>query len=69
GYGTFRTMEFAVRVVAGNVFTGKDDMTIWVTDDENKLPVFFESPILVGKMQGRVSKIINNKYPLTSKIK
>ena len=69
GYGTFRTMKFAVRVVAGNVFTGKDDMTIWVTDDENKLPVFFESPILVGKMQGRVSKIINNKYPLTSKIK
>ena len=28
GYGTFRTMKFAVRVVAGNVFSGKDDMLI-----------------------------------------
>lgn len=69
GLGTFRTMKFAVKVVAGNVFTGKDDMNIWITDDQNKFPVFFESPILVGRVQGRMSSVSGNKYPLTSKIK
>lgn len=69
GFGTFRTLKFAAKVVAGNVFDGKEEMTIWVSDDRNKIPLFFESPILVGKVQGRISKIVNNKYPLSSKIK
>lgn len=69
GFGIFRTLKFAAKVVAGNVFDGKEEMTIWVSDDPNKIPLFFESPILVGKVQGRISKIENNKYPLSSKIK
>ena len=69
GLGTFRTMKFAVKVVAGNVFDGREDMNMWITDDENKFPVFFESPVLVGRVQGRMTSITNNKYPLTSKIK
>lgn len=69
GLGTFKTLKFAAKVVAGSVFNGKDDMLIWVTDDKNMIPVFFESPILVGKMQGRLSKVVGNKYPITSKTK
>lgn len=69
GFGTCRTMKFAAKVVAGNVFDGKEDLLIWVTDDQNKIPVFFESPVIVGKVQGRISSISGNKYPLTSKIK
>lgn len=68
GLGTFNTLKFAVRLVAGSVFTGKDDMTVWVTDDQNKVPVLFESPILVGKVQGRLVSFKNLKAPLTSKI-
>ena len=69
GMGTFNTMKFAAKVVAGNVFDGKEDLLIWVTDDMNKIPVLFESPVIVGKVQGRISAISGNKYPLTSKIK
>lgn len=69
GMGTFRTLKFAAKVVAGNIFDGKEDMSIWVSDDRNMIPLFFESPILIGRMQGRISKIENNKYPLSSKIK
>ena len=68
GLGTFNTLKFAVRLVAGSVFTGKDDMTVWVTDDQNKVPVLFESPILVGKVQGRLISFKSLKTPLTSKI-
>ena len=51
------------------MFTGKDDMFIWVTDDENKVPLLFESPIIVGRVQGRLTSYKNLKSPLTSKIK
>ena len=69
GLGTFRTLKFAVKLVAGTVFTGKDDMYIWVTDDENKVPLLFESPIIVGRVQGRLVEWKNLKSPMTSKIK
>ena len=58
-----------MKLVAGSVFTGKDDMFIWVTDDENKVPLLFESPIIVGRVQGRLVEYSNLKGPLTSKIK
>ena len=69
GLGTFNTLKFAVKLVAGGVFTGKDDMYIWVTDDENKVPLLFESPIIVGRVYGRLTDYKNLKSPLTSKIK
>lgn len=69
GIGTFRTLKFSVKLVAGSVFTGKEEMTIWVTDDENKVPLLFETPVLVGKVSGRLSKWSNLKSPLTSKVK
>lgn len=69
GLGTFNTLKFAVKLVAGNIFTGKDDMCVWVTDDENKVPLLFESPIIVGKVQGRLVDYMNIKTPFTSKIK
>lgn len=69
GLGTFKTLRFSVKLVAGSVFTGKEEMSIWVTDDGNKIPLLFESPVIVGTVSGRLSKWSNLKYPLTSKIK
>ena len=56
-------------VVTGDVFSGKDELTIYVTNDDNKIPLLFESPILVGKVYGRLTTFSNLRYPLTSKIK
>ena len=69
GVGTFNTLVFSVKLVAGSVFTGKENMTIWVTDDRNKMPVLFESPVTVGVVSGRLKSYSNLIYPLTSKIK
>ena len=35
-------------LIKGNVFNGGEGMTMWVTDDKNKIPVRIESPIKVG---------------------
>jgi hypothetical protein len=69
GVGTFRCQKFAATLVAGVVFTGKEEMLIWLSDDNNHLPIWLESPIVVGKVTARISKYEGLKFPLTSKIK
>jgi hypothetical protein len=69
GMGQFRTLKFAARVVAGEVFSGKEELVIWVTDDKNRVPLMFETPIQVGRVVGTLSSFRNLKYPLTSKIR
>lgn len=64
GLGVFRTMKFAAKVVAGEVFTGKQEMLIWVSDDMNRVPLFFEAPIIVGSVCGRISGWEGLRYPL-----
>lgn len=69
GLGTVRTVKFAAKLLAGEVFTGEEDMMIWISDDENRLPVYFEAPILVGTASGRMTGYEGLKHPFTSLIK
>lgn len=68
GLGTVRTIKFAAKLLEGEVFKGEEDMLIWVTDDENRLPVYFEAPLLVGTARGRMSGYSGLKHPFTSLI-
>jgi hypothetical protein len=69
GLGTIKTIKFAAKLLEGEVFKGEEDMLIWVTDDENRLPVYFEAPLLVGKATGRMTAYEGLKHPFTSLIK
>ena len=66
GLGTIRTIKFAAKLLEGEVFKGEEDMLIWVTDDDNRLPVYFEAPLLVGKATGRMTGYAGLKHPFTS---
>ena len=68
GLGRFKCLKFGVGLVKGSVFTGKEELTLWVTDDDNKIPIYIESPIKVGTVRGRVIGMKNLKYPLSSKV-
>ena len=50
-YGTFSTIKFKPLLVKGTIFEGGENMTVWVTDDQNRIPVRIESPIVVGKVK------------------
>lgn len=69
GLGTIRTIKFAAKLLEGEVFKGEADMLIWVTDDDNRLPVYFEAPLLVGTAIGRMTSYDNLKYPFASMIR
>lgn len=70
GIGTFSAMHFSVQVVAGEVFKeDSEDLHVWVSNDKNKIPIFVESPLLIGSVKVRITGLKNVKYPLTSLIK
>ncbi len=69
GIGTVKTIKFAAKLLEGEVFKGDDDMLIWVTDDDNRLPVYFEAPLLVGFAAGRMSGYEGLKYPFDALVK
>ncbi|MBK7764352.1 MAG: DUF3108 domain-containing protein [Bacteroidetes bacterium] len=50
-YGDYQTIKFKPLLIDGTIFTGGENMTVWVTDDLNKLPVLIETPILVGSIK------------------
>ena len=68
GLGKVRTIKFAAKLLEGEVFKGETDMLIWVSDDDNRLPVYFEAPLLVGTARGRMSTYTGLKYPFTALI-
>jgi archaellum component FlaG (FlaF/FlaG flagellin family) len=67
-YGKFRTYKFKPLLVKGTIFEGGEKMTVWVTEDQNKVPVRIESPIVVGTVKVDLMGYQNLRYPLTSLI-
>ncbi len=66
--GTFRCIVFSPLLIEGTIFNGGEDMTVWVTDDKNRVPLLIETPILVGSIRARANKFEGLRYELDSKI-
>ena len=67
-YGKFNTYKFKPLLVKGTIFEGGEKMTVWVTQDQNKVPVRIESPITIGSVKVDLMGYQNLRYPLTSLI-
>lgn len=60
-----KCLKFHLEVIAGDVFKGDEVITIWVSDDSNKIPLEMEFPIIVGKVRAHLISYDNLKYPLS----
>lgn len=68
-YGKFNAIKIKPLLLKGQIFEGGEQMTIWVSDDANHIPVRVESPLVVGKVKVDMMSYANLRYPLTSLIK
>ena len=50
----YRCFLFTPVLLKGSVFRGGEDMKIWISDDENKLPIMVEAKVLVGSLKGEL---------------
>ena len=66
--GEFRCIVFSPLLIEGTIFNAGDGMTVYVTDDQNRVPLLIETPILVGSIKARVNKMEGLRFPLTSRI-
>ena len=50
-FGKVPTLKFRPYVQAGRVFKEKESLTVWVTDDGNKMPVLIKADLAVGSLK------------------
>jgi hypothetical protein len=68
-FGKFKCVMLTPIVVDGRVFKGREEMTIWVSDDENLIPVQVASPLVVGSAKASLISASGLRHPLTSRLR
>jgi hypothetical protein len=64
--GDFECIKFSIMTVEGEMFHEGENMTVWATNDKNRIVIFAESPVLVGSVRVQIADVKNNRYPFTS---
>jgi hypothetical protein len=62
----YRCQKFAVELVAGTIFTGGEEMVVWVTDDKAKVPVRVEAKILIGSIVAHLAAVSGSVWPINA---
>ena len=65
----FRTIKFSALLVEGTIFSGGEDLYVWVSDDLNRIPILVEAKILIGSVKATLNGTENLKFPLSAEIK
>jgi len=65
--GKIECYKLRPQLVVDRVFKDEDDMTIWVSADENKIPVRVQANIYVGSVKVSITKAKGLKNPFKSK--
>lgn len=66
-FGKIECLKMVPSVQSGRVFKEKEGVTMWVTNDQNHIPVELEAKLLVGALKASISNYSNIKYDLKFK--
>lgn len=69
GGDKYNTLKLSPQMIAGAQFKEGTKMNVWVSDDNNKVPVMIESPVSVGSIRAVLSDYKGLKHPLAAKLK
>lgn len=62
--GNIAALKFKPYVMAGRVFKEKESMTVWVSDDANRMPLKVRADLTVGSLEADIDAFKGLKYPL-----
>ncbi len=63
-FGICSVIKIQPMLLKGDTFKDEDDMVIWITDDQNHIPLRIESKLKVGSIKVDLSSYQNLKFPL-----
>jgi hypothetical protein len=66
-FGTVSTMVFKPLVQTGRVFKEKESVTLWITDDDNKVPIRIKADLAVGSLKADLDEYKGLKNPFKAK--
>lgn len=61
-FGSVKTLKFCPIVQDGRVFREEEGITMWITDDKNKIPVKLKAALRVGSMTAELDGFNYLKY-------
>ncbi len=61
-FGKVPCLKFRPYVQAGRVFKEKESLTVWVTDDENKMPILVKADLAVGSLKATLTEYKGLKH-------
>jgi hypothetical protein len=62
-YGNVPCMIFRPLVQSGRVFKEQESLTVWISDDDNKIPVRIKASLAVGSIKADLDGYKGLKYP------
>ena len=65
----YTCIKLSATMVEGTIFRKDEDVSVWITDDENKIPIIVEAKIIVGTVKAYLKKTEGLRYPVTSLVK
>ncbi len=69
GLGKFDTQLFAPQTISGKTFKENTEINVWVSDDNNRMPLLIESPLSVGHVKALLINYTGLKNETTAKVK
>ncbi|MNR34809.1 hypothetical protein D3C85_1526110 [compost metagenome] len=60
-------MVFKPLVQTGRVFKEKESVTLWITDDNNKVPIRIKADLAVGSLKADLDEYKGLKNPFKAK--
>ena len=68
-FGIIPTMIFRPYVQAGRVFKEQESLTVWISNDDNKMPVRIKASLAVGSLKADLDAFKGLKHPFSVKVK
>lgn len=62
--GRYRCLKFNPVIQTGRLFNAEEDLHVWISDDENKLPILCQADILVGSIKVELANYQGLANPL-----
>jgi hypothetical protein len=66
-FGKINCMVFKPLVQAGRVFKEEESLTVWVSDDDNKIPIRVKANLAVGSIKADIDQYKGLKHPINFK--
>lgn len=60
----YKTLKFHPVVQTGRMFKDEEDVTVWVSDDENKIPLLAQGKIFIGSIKMEITKYEGLAHPI-----